>query len=114
MENQKLAKNIVSSLLSKSAEIEKEIGAQSNTDLFGASIEAEPESPSISDKDLFGLPKAQDDKDREDSVLPPEVDNSDSGGDSEKADTEKLDQGYSASSDKTDDTYTGSGDGPKI
>jgi hypothetical protein len=114
MEHQKLAKNIIDSLLAKSAEIEKEIGAQSNTDLFGLSIEAEPESPSIEDKDLFDLPKSQDDKDRDKSVLPPLVENNDVVVDSDKSDTEDLDQGYSVSGNKADDNYTGSGDGPSL
>ena len=109
MEHQKLAKNIIDSLLAKSAEIEKEIGAQSNKDLFGSSIEAEPESPSIEDKDLFGLHKAQDDADRDKSVLPPDVANKEVVLDSDKSDTEDLDQGYSVSGDKADSTYTGSG-----
>lgn len=106
------AKDIVGKLLGKKADITKEVPAMgSGKDLFGN--DAEPEVGSeISDKDLFGYTKATDKADRDAAELPPEVKNADEN--SDVADTEKLDQGYSTSSNKTDDTYTGSGDGPKL
>mgnify|MGYP001334574731 CR=1 FL=1 len=106
------AKDIVGKLLGKKADITKEVPAMgSGKDLFGNEITPEPASE-VSDKDLFGQTKEVDAADREAADLPPEVKNSDENSDT--SDTEKLDQGYSTSSDKTDDVYTGSGDGPKL
>jgi len=111
MSDSDTAKKIVSKILNKSADITKEIPAGGSTDLFGNNIEPE-QATKVSDKDLFGQVKAVDKKDRDAAQLPPEKTNSDSN--KETSDTEDLAQGYSTNSNKTDDVYTGSGDGPKL
>lgn len=114
MGNSETAKNIVRNLLGKEAAIDKEIPAgTSNTDLFGNEALPESGGSEISDQDLFGAPMKQDALDRDKSVLPPDVTNSEtSSGDT--PDTDTINQGYSVNGDKADDTYAGKGDGPKI
>ena len=110
--NSKIAKKIVKDLTNKVAEHVKEIPAGTSVDLFHNPIDSEPESSQISDKDLFGSVKARDSEDRDNAVLPPEVENSDKSDDT--SDTEDITQGYESSGEKPDDAYTGSGDGPAI
>ena len=114
MENSQVAKNIVKGLLGKEAAIDKEIPAgPTQTDLFGNEALPEPGGSEISDQDLFGLLKEQDSQDRDKSVLPPAVTNSEESSGT-TPDTDEINQGYSANGNKADDTYTGNGGGPKL
>lgn len=112
MNDKNLAKKIVGKLLNKSADIVKEVPADSGFDLFRNPASPEGASSEISDKDLFGATSAVDQADREAANLPPEVENTPTSTD--ESDIEDVDQGYSSSGNKADDVYTGSGDGPKL
>ena len=117
MSTENLAKKIVENLTksASSEEIETEKSADIEKDLFGFAV---PESASSSasdgdsDTDLFGY-KADNKKDRNNSALPPVTDNSDEhDGDSPDLE-EDLDQGEEANT-RSDDQYTGSGEGKKL
>lgn len=132
MNKEELAKKITDKLLSKEAEITKEIpacGSSPEKDLFLGDVESEPASKSYDDVDLFGnsnksasdisaVAKSvsdQNKKDRDAAALPPNDVENDNSDDNEVSDTEKdLDQGWNINGEKSDDSYTGSGDGPLV
>jgi len=108
-----IAKSVVKNLIEKPAAIDKQIGAESSTDLFGSDAKPEPASKDYSNVDLFGNVSDQAEEDRSDSALPEKVENTNSGNEESESSAD-LNQGYQASSDKADNMYTGSGSGPKI
>ena len=114
MDKKDLAKRIADKLTkcsspastNKEAAMDKEL-----TDLFGNPSLPEPvsDTPETTDKDLFGF----DASDRENAVLPPAVENSDTTDGDEPDLSEDLAQGDAANN-NADTHYAGSGDGPKL
>ena len=119
MSTKDLAKKIVTNL-TKSASSNEEVQekeAEHEKDLFGFSspesvTDSKESSDEDSDTDLFGY-KEDNKKDRDASNLPPAKENSDEHDEDSSDLDEDLDQGEDAKA-RSDDHYTGSGEGQKL